>query len=135
MPAVDPNRVQPGSETTKADLGAGERWPLVRPWIVSTLRWHLLAFTTLNAVLTAANTALGGGWWAFWPLLISAALLTVHYLLRKTLLVNAGWVDERVEELNIKSYDRAHIEELKTRLGPTATGGAAKAEDPFQGPR
>jgi hypothetical protein len=132
MPAVDPNRGQPGSETTKADLGAGERWPSVRPWIVSTLKWHLLAFITLNAVLTAANMALGDGWWAFWPLLISAALLAVHYLLRKTFIVNAGWVDERVEELNIKSYDRAHIEELKMRLGPTVTARGGNADDPPQ---
>lgn len=126
MPAVDPNRGQPGSETTKADLGTGERWASVRPWIVSTLRWHLLAFVVLNALLMAANVALAGGWRPFWPLLISASLLAVHYLLRKTMMVSAAWVDERVEELNIKSYDRAHIEELKTRLGPTATGGAAK---------
>jgi len=92
----------------------------------------LLAFVAVNAILTAANVVLAGGWWAFWPLLISAALLSVHYLLCKALVVNEGWVDERVDELNIKSYDRAHIEELKARLGPGATDDQRSGRDPPQ---
>jgi hypothetical protein len=94
----------------------GDRWVATKPRIVS--RWHAAAFIVVNGFLSIANAATGGGWWAFWPLLITAAGLGLHYMLRKSLDVNAGWVDERVEELNIKSYDRAHIEELKARLGP-----------------
>jgi hypothetical protein len=135
MPAADPNSGHRRSEKAKADLGGADRSSSARRWIASALRWHLLAFVAVNAILTVANVVMGGGWWAFWPLLISVALLSVHYLLCKALIVNEGWVDERVEELNIKSYDRAHIEELKTRLGPTVTGDGANADDPPQGPR
>ena len=31
--------------------------------------------------------------------------------------VDEHWAEERVEELNLKSYDRSHIEELKSRFG------------------
>lgn len=132
MPAADPNPGNLRSDKAKADLAGADRWSSIRCWITSTLRWHLLAFVGVNAILTVANMAMGGGWWAFWPLLISAGVFSVHYLLCKALIVNEGWVDERVEDLNIKSYDRAHIEELKTRLGPGVTDGRALADDPPQ---
>jgi hypothetical protein len=135
MPAADPNSGQLQSDKAKARLDGADRWSSARFWFASTLRWHLLAFVAVNATLTAANVALEGGWWAFWPLLISAAVLSVHYLFCKALIVSDGWVDERVEELNIKSYDRAHIEELKTRLRPAVTDGRALADDPSQGRR
>jgi hypothetical protein len=135
MPAAIPNSGQLQSDKAKARLEGADRWSSVRHWITSTLKWHLLAFVAINAVLTAANVALADGWWAFWPLLISATMLSAHYLLSKTLIVSEGWVDERVEELNIKSYDRAHIEELKTRLRPAVTDGRALADDPSQGRR
>jgi hypothetical protein len=133
MPAADPNSGHLRPDKTEADLEGADRWSSVRCWIASTLRWHLLAFVAVNAILTVANVVTRGGWWAFWPLLISAAVLSVHYLLCKALIVNEGWVDERVEDLNIKSYDRAHIEELKTRLGLGVTDGRARADDPPQG--
>jgi 2TM domain len=135
MPGADPNSAPLRSEKTKTELGRADRWSTVQSWIASTLRWHLLAFIAVNAILTVANVALEGGWWAFWPLLISAAMLSVHYLFCKALIVSDGWVDERVEELNIKSYDRAHIDELKTRLGPAAMDGRAHADDPPRGRR
>ena len=81
-------------------------------------RWHLLAFVCLlNAVLTLANVLTGMPWWAFWPLLVTGFLLGVHYLVYKAVTVDEPWAEERVEELNLKSYDRSHIEELKSRYG------------------
>jgi hypothetical protein len=85
--------------------------------VVGGFRWHAAGFVALNAILTAANIALGKTWWAFWPLLVTAFLLGVHYLLYKALSVDDAWAEERVEELNLKSYDRSHIEGLKSRLG------------------
>lgn len=87
------------------------------PWVTRGLGWHVAAFLTLNGILTAANIAAGSPWWAFWPLAVSGFLLGLHYLVYKSATVDAQWAAERVAELNLKSYDRSHIEELKTRFG------------------
>lgn len=135
MPAADPNSSGPGAEGSRSGGDTSTRWASVRSSISSSFRWHLLAFVSLNGVLTAANIVLGGGWWAFWPFLVSAVALGVHYMLNKTLFASEGWVEDRVEELNIKSYDRAHIEELKARLGPAAVERReAAAGDPERDP-
>ena len=78
---------------------------------------HLYTFLVANALLTIANAFTGGHWWAFWPLVATGLILGVHYLLYKAVAVDERWVDERVEELNLKSYDRSHIEGLKERYG------------------
>ena len=80
-------------------------------------RWHAIAFLALNASLGIANAVTGGPWWAFWPMAITGFVLAVHYFLYKAMAVDERWVDERAEELNLKSYDRGHIEDLKSRYG------------------
>jgi len=74
--------------------------------------------------LGLANVVTGRPWWAFWSLIATAFLLGLHYLLYKGLSVDEQWADERVEELNLKSYDRGHIEDLKSRFGRTPDGKA-----------
>jgi hypothetical protein len=64
-----------------------------------------------------ANVLTGMPWWSFWPLLVTGFLLGLHYLLFKAVTVDESWAAERVQELNLKSYDRSHIEELKSRYG------------------
>jgi hypothetical protein len=84
---------------------------------VRAFRWHLALFCGLNGALTLANVFTGMPWWSFWPLLVTAFLLGLHYLLYKGLTVDETWAAERAEELNLKSYDRSHIEALKSRYG------------------
>lgn len=91
--------------------------PAARRWFVRTLRWHALAVIAANLLLTGINIFTGGTWWAFWPLLVTGTFLAIHYFFCKAAAVNERWVAERVEELNLKSYDRGHIEELKSRYG------------------
>ena len=86
-------------------------------WLVRGFAWHLRAFVAANALLSAANAWTGRPWWAFWPLVATGFLLAVHYLLYKAAVVDERWADARVEELNLKSYDRSHIEDLKARHG------------------
>lgn len=74
-------------------------------------------FLALNVALSLANALVGRPWWAFWPLIATTFLLGIHYLLYKALSVDEQWAEERVEELNLKSYDRSHIEGLKSRFG------------------
>ena len=90
---------------------------LARPWFVRAFRWHAALFVAMNVVLSLANALFGNRWWAFWPLMITGFLLGLHYLFYKVATVDEQWAEERVEELNLKSYDRGHIEELKSRYG------------------
>lgn len=92
-------------------LGAAGRW------LVRVFPWHPRAFLVANTALNLANVFTGRPWWAFWPLLATGFMLAVHYLVYKAAAVDERWVDARVEELNLKSYDRSHIEELKSRYG------------------
>ena len=88
-------------------------------WSVRAFRWHLLAFVALNTVLEPRQCASPdgpGGRSGRWSL--TSLLLAVHYLLYKAVTVDEHWAEERVEELNLKSYDRSHIEELKARHVP-----------------
>jgi hypothetical protein len=78
---------------------------------------HLYTFLAANVLLTIANVFTGGHWWAFWPLLATSLIFGVHYLLYKAAAVDDLWVEERIQELNLKSYDRSHIEGLKERYG------------------
>jgi hypothetical protein len=92
-----------------------------------------MAFVVANAALSLINAATGGPWWAFWPLLVTAFLLAVHYLFYKALSADEQWAEERVEELNLKSYDRSHIEDLKTRYGSSGPPGSREGKsDPAQ---
>ena len=74
------------------------------------------AFLALNALLGFINALTGGSWWAFWPLIVTGFVLAIHYFLYKTVAADERWVEERTEELNLKSYDRGHIEDLKNAL-------------------
>jgi hypothetical protein len=67
-------------------------------------------------VALAALSVAGIDWhWAAWPMLAWAILLLIHYLLYKSSTVDEHWAEERVEELNLKSYDRSHIESIRER--------------------
>ncbi|MFN3744588.1 MAG: 2TM domain-containing protein [Hyphomicrobiaceae bacterium] len=80
------------------------------------LPWHVGIFAALNIVLTVANIATGRPWWAVWPLIVSGAALALHYFLYRATAVDEAWVAARIAELNLKSYDRAHIENIKERV-------------------
>ena len=97
-------------ETARGGARFSRRWR-------RAYRGHLMAFVALNAALNLTNVFTGRPWWAFWPLFVTGLLLGLHYLLYKTVTADEHWADERVEELNLKSYDRSHIEELKSRFG------------------
>ena len=98
--------------------------------MVRTFRWHVRAFVVSNAVLGLVNAVTGGPWWAFWPLIATGFLLGLHYLLYKTVSVDEQWAAERVEELNLKSYDRSHIEGLKLRFGGEAASQQGNRKAP-----
>ena len=90
-----------------------------RDRLVRSFRWHAWGFATLNLGLTAVNMATGRPWWALWPLLATGLALGVHYILFKAFTVDSRWVEERVQDLTLKSYDRSHIESIRRRQQPS----------------
>lgn len=92
--------------------------PMPATWVgrlVRAFRWHAWGFVAVNFALTAINVATGPPWWALWPLLATGLAFGLHYILFKTFTVDERWVDQRVQDLTIKSYDRGHIEEIRER--------------------
>jgi hypothetical protein len=85
-------------------------------WVVWAFPWHLRVVLVGNAALNMLNALTGKPWWAFWPLIATGFVLAVHYLLYKAATVDERWVRQRTEELNLKSYDRSHIESVKSRF-------------------
>ena len=82
-------------------------------------RRHLLAFVVVNVLLTAANVVMGAPWWAFWPLLVWALALMIHFLFYRASTVDDAWVDERAQDLRSKSYDLGHIDSIRQRAAPS----------------
>ena len=108
-------------ETDPALTAARPVLSIVRRRIVRAFPWHAGAFVAGNLLLNGVNILRGGSWWAFWPLVGSGLVLAVHYFLYKTAAVDEVWVEARTEELNLKSYDRSHVEDLKSRYGDHAS--------------
>jgi hypothetical protein len=90
-------------------------------------RRHLLAFVLVNGALTAANVHTGAPWWAFWPLIVWAFALMIHFLLYRAATVEDAWIEERTQELRSKSYDLGHMESIRERAALSAKEGG---EDP-----
>ena len=105
-------------ETESADTSSKTGVSLVPPTrrrMVRAFRRHAGAFLVGNLLLNGVNALAGGSWWAFWPLLVTGLMLAVHCLFYKAASVDERWAQARTEELNLKSYDRSHIEGLKSR--------------------
>ncbi|MCL4767037.1 MAG: hypothetical protein KJZ80_12430 [Hyphomicrobiaceae bacterium] len=104
--------------------GTGRRPALQR--LAALYPWHLCFFLASNVVVNALNAVTGGPWWAFWPSAATGLLLAAHHLALRAAAVDERWADRRAEELNLKSYDRSHIENLRSRYGGD---GPARAPD------
>ena len=89
---------------------------------VAGFRPHFLVYlaTGLGMFALAAAT----GWrWMTWVMLVWGIVLLVHYLVYKTRTVDERWVEERTEELHLKSYDRDHIQNIRSQHGSDDTPG------------
>lgn len=89
---------------------------------VAGFRLHFAVY--LAAGLGFLALAAATGWrWMSWLMLVWGILLLVHYLVYKTRTVDERWVDQRTEELHLKSYDRDHIQNIRSRHGRTDIPG------------
>lgn len=89
---------------------------------VTGFRPHFLVF--LAAALAILALAAATDWsWLYWLPLVWGIPLLVHYLIYKARTVDDRWVDERTEELHLKSYDRDHIQNIRAAHGRDDTPG------------
>lgn len=89
---------------------------------VARFRTHFLIYIAAGVGAVALTAATG--WHGMsWLMLVWGILLLVHYLVYKTGTVDERWVEERTEELELKSYDRDHIESIRSRYGGDDTPG------------
>lgn len=77
---------------------------------------HGMAFCAVVVALLLANFLFGDGWWSFWPLYAWGLLLTVHFFYVRALDVDDDWVNERVDDLRMRSYDFDHMRDIKQRV-------------------
>jgi hypothetical protein len=86
--------------------------------IARAFKPHLLAYLSLNAVLTAVNVYMGAPWWAVWPLVLWGLLVMLHFLYYRATAVDDAWVEERALELRSRSYDMGHIDDIRKHPSP-----------------
>ena len=100
---------------------------------MTAFRRHLAAFLLVNGALTVANVYTGAPWWAFWPLIIWAFALMIHFLVYRATTVDDAWVEDRILDLRSKSYDLSHIDSIRERSAPAEepkTGAPPSATRP-----
>lgn len=68
------------------------------------------------AALVLANVVVGGGWWTFWPMFIWSVALSFHYCTFKCLVVDREWARDKAMDLQAKSYDFGHIQDMGQRI-------------------
>lgn len=100
-----------------------------QPGLLPRAAWfprHFRIFLGVVLVAIMANAAFGLGLPLFWPIGAWTVLLAIHYLVASTLSVEQDWVDEKAEDLRMRSYDFGHIDEIRDR--------AARHEDSLTHP-
>lgn len=79
-------------------------------------RWHVLAYCAVIGALTIVNILVGGGWWSFWPTCAWGLVLAFHFFYFKSVTVDDSWVQERTDDLRLRSYDLSHIRDIEERV-------------------
>jgi hypothetical protein len=90
---------------------------------VASFRLHFLIFFATGLLVLALAVAMD---WRllYWVPLIWGIPLLLHYLVYKARTVDNRWVEERTEELHLKSYDRDHIQSIRSQHGSDDVPGS-----------
>jgi len=91
----------------------------VSPGGQRALRWlsiHEVAFALVILPLNVANAMQGAPWWAFWPSMSWAIVLSIHVFIVKSMTVDEDWVEERAMRLRGHSYDFDHMKDIQQRI-------------------
>ena len=53
---------------------------------------------------------------AFWPLSAWGVALALHFFYDRSVNVDEEWVEERADEMRLRSYDLSHIQNIEERV-------------------
>jgi hypothetical protein len=95
-----------------ASHGGHEQHALVK----KSFRRHVLAYSVIIGALTAVNIVIGGGWWSFWPTCAWGIGLAFHFFYYKSITVDEAWVQERTDDMRMRSVDLSHICDIEDRV-------------------
>jgi hypothetical protein len=98
--------------TDGVDSGGHEQHALVKRWF----RRHALAYSAIIGALITVNIAIGGGWWSFWPTCVWSIALSFHFFFYKSVTVDEAWVQERTDDMRLRSVDLSHIRDIEDRV-------------------
>jgi len=76
---------------------------------------HRISFVVLGGCVTVADVFLGDGWNTFAPMLAWSMLLGLHYILARSLAMDDEGAERRTEDLRLRAYDQAHIDDIGGR--------------------
>ena len=79
-------------------------------------RRHLFAYVVVMGTLAAVNIVVGGGWWSFWPMCAWGIGLALHFFYYKSVTVDEAWVQERTDDMRLRSVDLSHIRDIEERV-------------------
>ena len=99
----------------RADNGESAPHRRRTAWLPAWWPWHRLAFAMVAGLATGVDVFFGEGWNTFAPTLAWAMLLVLHYIFARSLTMDEERVDRRTEELRIRAYDQAHIDDIGGR--------------------
>jgi 2TM domain len=87
-----------------------------KAFVRRVFRWHLLVYGGVMGATMVVNFVIGGGWWSFWPICAWGLVLAFHFFYYKSVTVDEAWVQERTDDMRLRSYDLSHIHDIEDRV-------------------
>ena len=87
-----------------------------RARVTHLFRLHRRIFVTAMVTLIVINVMVGGGWWSFWPMCFWGLVFSLHFFYYKSVTIDEAWVEERTDDMRLRSYDLSHISDIEDRV-------------------
>jgi len=79
-------------------------------------RPHIAIFAIVVGLAVTLNVMFDLGLPLFWPIAAWSTALAVHYFIASSLDVDERWIQERVDDMRVRSYDFDHIRDIRDRI-------------------
>jgi hypothetical protein len=89
---------------------------LIDTALAAAIRWywlHLAIYGVGLAILGIVDLLFFPGWSTFLPMLAWTVLLSVHFMVVKSVTVDEAWVSRRVEHVTDQPWDTGHVYEIR----------------------
>ena len=88
---------------------SNERTPKQRIY----LRRHFVLYFSALVIWALAILLSTGNWSAFWPMITWSLVIMVHYLVVRSVSVDAEWIEKRTDQETDDAKDTSHIESIR----------------------